>query len=231
MISLRSYRRDVARHRHAFHQLVLPRLGTLDMEIDGRGGRVESDCVALVGAGETHAFEARGDNRFVVVDLPPGDVDAEIEALRQRRFLALGPATRLLLDGLGDRMPQNTAATTTWSRLLFDTLLGEGMFRNGLDATYRLLETEPERRYDIAWLARLAGLSRAQFYRRFTAVHGIAPAAFQRQLRLLRALAQLRGSDASIARIAGELGYSEHSALTRALRKAHGCTPRALRGG
>ncbi|WP_300616249.1 AraC family transcriptional regulator [Dokdonella sp.] len=228
MLSLRSYRRDAASHRHGFHQLVLPRLGALDMEIDGCGGRVERDRTAIVGAGERHAFEARGDNRFVVVDLPPGDGDAEIGALRQRRFLALGPATRLLLDGLGDHMPQNAAATAAWSRLLLETLDG-GMPRNGLEAAHRLLETEPERRYDSAWLARLAGLSRAQFYRRFTAVHGIAPAAFQRRQRLLRALAQLRGSDASIARIAGELGYSEHSALTRALRKAHGSTPRAVR--
>lgn len=225
---LRSYRGDAASHRHGFHQLVLPRAGTLDIEIDGRGGRVEHGRAAFVGTGERHTFEARGANTFVVVDLASDAVGSRDEALLQRRFVDLGARAHLLLAGLGEHMPMRLEAQTAWSRLLLDALHGETRIE-GVDAAWSLLDAELERRCDSTWLARLAGLSRAQFYRRFVARHGVSPAAFQRGRRLQHALDRLRGSDATIARVAGEAGYSEHSALTRALRKVHGKSPRALR--
>ena len=230
MFSLRTYPADVASHRHAFHQLVLPREGVLEMEIEGRGGRVERGRGAFVGAGERHAFEARGANRFVVVDLPSVPLDARAESRLRHGFVELGPCARLLLDGLGENLPQRAEARAVWSRLLVDALQRELAGDYRLQAVRRLLEDEPERRYDSFWLARLAGLSRAQFYRRFVAAYGVTPIALQRERRLALALTQLHERNAPIARIAGDVGYSEHSALTRALRRAYGTTPRRLRG-
>lgn len=231
MFSLRTYHAEIAAHRHAFHQLVLPRAGVLEMEIEGRGGRVERGRAAFVGAGERHAFEARGANRFVVVDLPAAWIEPRDEVLLERGFLVVDGRTELLLDGLADVPPQRPEAAEVWSRLLLDALRRERPALGGLHDARRLIEAEPERRHDIAWLARLCGLGRAQFYRRFTALHGEAPATLQRRCRLALALARLRDADEPIARVAGEVGYSEHSALTRALRRAYGQPPRRLRGG
>lgn len=230
MFSLRTYRADIASHRHAFHQLVLPRTGTMELEIEGRGGRVEHGCAAFVGASQRHAFEARGANRFIVIDLPSTPMEAREEALLSRGFLTLGRRAHLLLEGLGETLPQRLDAEAAWSYLLLDALHREPGGADGLrDARY-LLEAEPERRHDSLWLARLTGLSRAQFYRRFVATYGVTPAALQRERRLALALARLRDDATSIAHIAAEVGYSEHSALTRALRRMHGVPPRRLRG-
>lgn len=230
MFSLRTYRADTAAHRHAFHQLVLPRSGVLEMEIEGRGGRVERGRAAFVGAGGRHAFEARGANRFLVVDLPREQIEPRDEILLQRGFFSLNFRAELLLDSLAGVPPQRPEAASVWARLLLDALHRESVPLRGLCDVRRLIEAEPERRYDSAWLARLCGLSRAQFYRRFTALHGETPAGLQRRHRLALALARVRGSREPIARIAGEVGYSEHSALTRALRRAYGSPPRRLRG-
>lgn len=230
MFSLRTYHADVASHRHAFHQMVLPRAGVLEMEIEGRGGRVEHGRAAFVGAGERHAFGARGANRFVVLDLPASQFDARDESLLRRGFLELRPCAHLLLDGLGENLPRRAEASVAWARLLLDALRREPAGADRLHAVRRLLEAEPERRYDSLWLARLAGLSRAQFYRRFVAVYGTTPAALQRERRLALALARLHEKTSPIARIAGDVGYSEHSALTRALTRAYGTPPRRLRG-
>jgi AraC-like DNA-binding protein len=48
-------------------------------------------------------------------------------------------------------------------------------------------------------------------------------------LRLERAMARLAASDATIAEIALSCGYSDQSALTRALKRRHGVTPAAYR--
>lgn len=221
MFSLRSYRADIASHRHAFHQLVLPRTGALELEIEGRGGRVARGRAAFVGAGERHAFEARGANRFIIVDLSATRIEARDEALLQRGFLTIAPHAQALLDGLAETLPRRAEAESAWSRLLLDALHGEYGVANGLHVARCLIEVEPERRYGSAWLARIAGLSRAQFYRRFSALHGTTPLAL--------ALERLRESAAPIARIAGEVGCSEHSALTRALRRAYSAPPHRLR--
>lgn len=51
-LSLRRYGAGAAPHVHDdFDQIVLPRLGVLEMEIDGRGGRVQAGQAALVRRG------------------------------------------------------------------------------------------------------------------------------------------------------------------------------------
>ncbi len=51
------------------------------------------------------------------------------------------------------------------------------------------------------------------------------------ELRLDRALGALASSDQPIAGIAQDCGYSDQSALTRALKRRHGVTPAAYRRG
>lgn len=227
-LHLRHYTREVDSHRHDHHQLVFPCTGTLDMEIDGRGGRVSHGCAAFIASGERHAFQAHGANAFVVLDLPAAGLGRDGGALPPSRFPAMPPQAQRLLAGLGATMPQQPQAIATWSSLLLHALRDADSF-DGLAAAHALLETDPVRDHDLRWLVRLSGGSRAQFYRRFGARYGIAPAAVRREARLRQALEQLRDSNQSITHIASNVGYSEHSALTRALRRCHGCPPRTLR--
>lgn len=229
--SFRSYHAEAAAHRHGFHQLVLPCTGSLELEIDGRGGRVAGAGAAFVGAGERHAFEARGPNRFLILDLPSTHAGPFAAALAARRFVPLQARARALLGCLGDAPPRRDEAARVWARLLLDALHdgARASADAGLRAAHALITGEPERALASTQLAQVAGLSRAQFYRGFSARYGIGPAALRRERRLALALARLRESDASIAQVAGEVGYSEHSALTRALRRSRLDSPLRLR--
>ena len=67
---VRSYTSLVQAHTHSFFQIVLPFRGALDIEIAGRGGRIDRDWAAVIGAGDRHAFSANQEaNRFLVLDV------------------------------------------------------------------------------------------------------------------------------------------------------------------
>ncbi len=227
-LHLRHYAREADSHRHDHHQLVLPRMGTLDMEIDGRGGCVTHGCAAFIASGSRHAYRAHGANAFVVLDLPIASLGMNDGTLPPSRFSTIPLPAQRLLAGLDATMPQQPQAIATWASLLLHAMRDADSF-DGLAAAHALLETDPLRDHDLRWLAYLSGCSRAQFYRRFGARYGLTPVAVRREARLRQALERLRDSDQSIAHIASDVGYSEHSALTRALRRRHGCTPRVLR--
>ncbi|WP_241053298.1 AraC family transcriptional regulator [Achromobacter xylosoxidans] len=78
-------------------------------------------------------------------------------------------------------------------------------------------------------LARLCGLSRYQFLRRFALSVGLTPHAWLTRLRLERACATLARAPASIAQVAAEVGFYDQSHFNRAFRSAYGVPPSAYR--
>lgn len=83
----------------------------------------------------------------------------------------------------------------------------------------------------IAELARAAGLSPAHFARAFRVRTGVPPHAWLATLRTERAIDALRrpGQGATLAQIAVEAGFADQAHMTRAVRRATGMTPGALR--
>ncbi|MGW0889493.1 AraC family ligand binding domain-containing protein [Saccharopolyspora sp. NPDC002578] len=79
-------------------------------------------------------------------------------------------------------------------------------------------------------LAEVAGCSRFALSRAFTAAHGLAPGAYQRQLRL-REARRLLGAGAGAAEAAARCGFADQAHLTRWFRRCYGITPGAFRAG
>ena len=77
-------------------------------------------------------------------------------------------------------------------------------------------------------LAAAAGCSRFTATRAFTAVHGLAPSDYQRQLRLRAARSLLTGG-ATAAEAAAMAGFADQAHLTRWFRRCYGVTPGAYR--
>jgi len=75
-------------------------------------------------------------------------------------------------------------------------------------------------------LAAVAGCSRFAAYRAFTAVHGLAPSDYQRQLRI-RLARRLLAAGIPPARVAVEAGFADQAHLTRWFRRHYGVTPGA----
>lgn len=80
----------------------------------------------------------------------------------------------------------------------------------------------------LSELAAMAGLSSSQLERDFTRLFGLTPSAFLQKARLEKAL-RLLETDLSIAAVAYECGYADHSAFTRRFGAVIGTSPSRYR--
>lgn len=169
---------------------------------------------------------ADGPNGFVIVDCPPGVLDdGTQEHLCRQRWLHLPLALRRRLAEVqaGQSMPA-----------LLPQLLqvfapaGSGARMQGLCAA---VQADPGQAWPVARMAAFVGVSESRLHALFRQEFGLSPQAWLSASRLRWAKHQLRTSVAPISDIALAAGYSEQSALTRALRRECGQTPAAWRRG
>lgn len=232
-LSLRRYGPDADPHAHAFDQIVLPRRGVLEMEIDGRGGRVQAGQAALVRCGTRHAFAAHGDNLFVVANIG-AELIAPFETLRDRAFLPVDAPVRGLLDYIagGTAGEVDDAVAALWTPLL---LRGLAASRPAVDLRLTraaaLIERDFARPQAVKDLAAEAGMSQSRFFAAFSAAFGRSPHGYLADVRLRAAQRLLSETTLSIAEIALRTGYGDQSALTRGMRARLGTTPGAWRRG
>ena len=78
----------------------------------------------------------------------------------------------------------------------------------------------------VSRLATRAGVSRAAFARRFTALVGEPPMAFLTEWRLALAADLLLEPEATIATVARQVGYATPYALSAAFKRERGVSPR-----
>lgn len=83
--------------------------------------------------------------------------------------------------------------------------------------------------FDMATLAREAGLSRAHLFRLFQEATHLTPNVYQNVLRMEAAIHELTRSPRSLAEISGALGFSAQSHFTRFFRNHLGITPSEYR--
>jgi AraC-like DNA-binding protein len=88
---------------------------------------------------------------------------------------------------------------------------------------------DPARRWTVAALARVAGLSRAPFARRFRRSTGTSPLRWLTEHRLGLAQRRLVATDLGLAAIAVEIGYSSDFAFAKAFKRAFGVAPGGFR--
>lgn len=217
---LRRYTVPTGAECHAFAQWVLPVRGDLQFEVGGHGGRLDTLQGAFVAPGETHALEAQGDNCCLIVDCPPGMLDDDtLEHLRRRPWLALPGCMRQALHPLqasaamDDPLPQ---------LLHWFAPAGSGARLQALCARIR---QSPGSDWTVARMAAVVGVSGSRLHALFAREFGLPPLAWVGAARLRWAKQQLQAGNDGISDIALRAGYSEHSALSRALRRETGLSP------
>ena len=99
----------------------------------------------------------------------------------------------------------------------------------GVAAALARLETNYADPLTPSELARIAGLPAARFARIIKRIFGITPLQLISKTRIAAASRLLRETDRSVAEIAHECGFYDHSAFTRAFRSATGQTPTQFR--
>ncbi|WP_438801075.1 AraC family transcriptional regulator [Amycolatopsis magusensis] len=95
----------------------------------------------------------------------------------------------------------------------------------------RLVHQRPAEAWTVASLAGAAGLSRATFARRFTALVGEPPMSYLAGWRMTLAAGLLAESGASIGSIARQVGYADAFAFSAAFKRVRGVPPSAVRAG
>lgn len=226
--SVRSYQAIAAAHAHPHAQAVLPLFGAMGIEVADRRGRVADRVGVLIPPHALHRFSVDGPNRFIVVDFAAreqcGDffaVDGELahllayaRELSARARLAADVqrhAGALLADAVRCRVAPVLRPTDPVQRAL------------------ALIEQQFAQRLCVADIAAAAGLSASHLQAEFRRQLGKTPAQHLAEVRLSAAIERLRAGVEPIAQIALACGYSEQSALNRALRRRFGTTPGAVR--
>jgi AraC-like DNA-binding protein len=238
-LHVRSYGADTGADRHAYAQLVLPLGGAVLLDIDGRQDRLDALRGACVAPGAWHAQQGIGSNTSLVLDVAAAALAHPAwDRLLERPFMPLGPGARKLVEFMGvmrGQAPAMQALPTLlrgWVPLLLDTLaLDAPRPASRLAALLARVDAEPGLAWTTETMARCAGLSVSRLHALFRAELDTSPHAWLRDVRLSRARAWLAETTRPIAEIALAAGFSDQSALTRALRDATGMTPGAYRRG
>lgn len=91
------------------------------------------------------------------------------------------------------------------------------------------MKKDPSRRWTVAALARVSGLSRAAFARRFRRALGTSPLRWLTEHRLRLAQARLLETDLALAGVATEVGYESEFAFAKAFKRVIGIPPGLFR--
>lgn len=83
--------------------------------------------------------------------------------------------------------------------------------------------------FDVASLAKRAGLSPSRFHAVFRAALGMAPARWLQQRRLARARELLLGSDLPVQEVATRSGFGDPFHFSRLFKRVHGSSPQVYR--
>jgi AraC-like DNA-binding protein len=144
-------------------------------------------------------------------------------ALAQADASPLGPDainTRLpemlLVEVLRQHLATAPAVDRGWPAALRDPVL-----RPALAA----LHAEPERRWTVTELARVATVSRSGLDERFRLVLGRSPIRYLTEWRMHLAEDLLTSTDLGVAVISRRVGYDAEEAFSRAFKRSHGASP------
>lgn len=242
-LALRSYSGQVELHDHDYHQIVLSQCGSMEIEVDGRGGNVNGSQGVIIPARTAHTFCAKTANTFLVLDVHLASVhmqkpDAEtIERLNEKSFFAVRPQVRHLLnyatcsESLLNSSPE---LLQSWSALLMSSLVqphDNAPAPGGFTLTKALayIENNLGSHLTASQIARIAGTSERRLYVLFEQHLKTTPFVHITNLRLNLAMDLLRNTQLSITEIAHQVGYADQSALNHALKKSRDLTPASAR--
>jgi transcriptional regulator GlxA family with amidase domain len=134
--------------------------------------------------------------------------------------LASRLADAMLIEAVRGYFVEAQGEPTGWVAALRDP---------GIGAALTLIHREPERTWTVDTLAACAASSRSSFALRFSVLLGESPIRYVARCRMGKAARLLRGTGASIADVAEQVGYDSEAAFSRAFRRYVGVTPAAFR--
>lgn len=233
-VDLRSYSKEWPEERHAFVQIVVPLQGSMDMDVGGLQQRLSTSKAVLINGNTKHSIVTSDNNHSLIVDLDERHIpDATLETFCNQPFIDLTKRSasvarhmrRSIHDGECD-----SSSTRLWAELLVGSFTD-----NRADTASRLLtlkaliEIDPFKAWTVERMASEAEISASRLHALFLDYFDSTPHALVADVRMRKICALLAGSSLPIAEIAARAGFSDQTALTRAMKKSLGTTPSAYR--
>lgn len=228
-IDLRSYHTESCSHAHDFAQLVLPVLGSMELEVGGHySGVVNDDVGVYIAPNEQHCFAGSQKNLFLVIDVATKNHlhDEHFES----NILNLTTSTKKLIQFTHHYLAHN-------ERDFFaDSLINQLLFHFAASS----FSPEPDPvvlkakqwidfyfadSVDVSRVAKHCYLSVSQLQRRFKRAMGCGLAEYWRMKKLHHAKRLLSQRHFSIETIAFEIGYENLSAFSRRFSNVFGESP------
>jgi AraC-like DNA-binding protein len=174
----------------------------------------------------------------VVNDLP--------EIIHRSAHLGQHPPLRAAIDHLSDELQNPSIGSDGVLSALLDMVLlyilrawyqehgtgpgwGPALNDPAISAVLCSIHNNPERQWTVEDLGAEAGLSRAAFARRFTALVGQPPLGYLTWSRMSAAARMLRDSDEPLGSVAQKVGYTSEFAFANAFKRMHGAAPGTYR--
>ncbi|WP_028295082.1 AraC family transcriptional regulator [Oceanobacter kriegii] len=233
----RSYSQEQQRHSHDFCQLVLPVAGALDMQIDHVSGQVAAgETMAIVKAGQQHAFAASGDNRFLVMDLALPQQQLALD--KQPAFLPMHQGIRGFVDCLEYQLlhrPNVPGLPLQMSELLLGLLPGQALsaqysgHRQRVQRVRMWLDQHYAEPLDMKALAAMVHWSVRQLSGQFRLQLGQSVRDYHQQVRMQQAAHWLKTTELPVQVIAERVGYADVSSFSYRFRQCYGMSARQLR--
>lgn len=158
--------------------------------------------------GQRHELRAAVDLLGGEIENPRFGGDAIVPALLDMLLL-------YILRTWFDEQPER-GTTTGWAAALADP---------AINAALQAIHGDPAQHWTVQTLGDQAGLSRAAFARRFTALVGQPPLAYLTWWRMTTAARLLRESDVSLSEVAARVGYTSEFAFANAFKREYGTAP------
>lgn len=230
----------LARHRHEEAIVGLLLRGRYDERIGTRTVEPAPASLLIKPPETPHANTiGREGTDTILIQIRPAQIPAELAPLLDRPAIRHDSRFHAIGQELLAELRMGVAADTVGVAALVTELLAVAARRDGgtghsrrqawIPRVRELLREGPES-LSLAELASLAGVDRAHLARAFRRAFGCTVGEYRRAVRMEKAARLLRESDATVGRIAAELGFFDQAHFTRAFRAVYGTTPGTSRG-
>lgn len=233
-VDLRSYRSETPSERHAFVQIVLPVAGHVEIDVCGLQNRLSPTKGVLVHRKISHTQMSTVANRSLIVDLDEQTVSAQIlDRFSSNPFIELSARTNKLTRYMHDMMregEQDAKAGQAWAPILIGSLMDENPdVISRVSVLKTLVEIDPFMPWSLERMANQAEISSSRLHAIFREQFDETPHLWLSDIRMKKICALLTDISLPIAQVADRAGFSDQTALTRAMKKAIGITPAAYR--
>lgn len=237
-LDLRSYDGALATHSHDYHQLVLPLKGSMEMEINSTSESIVNDKVAIIPANTEHAYSVKGDNRFIVADVPSA-LSPALAKLPPFIKMDRGLSQYLLFleNELETYISNPTHVGNQRNRqmiLLFVQLLTDRFGQvlnvdNRLITASEFIDSRLDRTISLAEIATVANLSVRQLTELFRRYFDMSPKQYLLEQRMQLAWRLLNETSLSVQQVSERCGYTNLSAFSSRFSDHYGLPPTKLR--